>query len=310
MGTLARILNETFERGGNVVIPSFAVGRTQEMLYFLRIIKKENMVPGFPHFQVYVDSPLAVEATNVFNNNIIDCFDDETMELINQGINPLRFEGLNVSVTTQDSIAINEDMKPKVILSASGMCEAGRIRHHLKHNLWRKECTVLFVGYQAVGTLGRSLLEGAKSVRLFGEEIAVNAHIENLKGVSGHADQKGLINWMESMMKKPDKVFIVHGEDQVCDTFAELLNKQYGYDTYAPYSGTEFDLISGELIKECIPQRIAEKAKKRRANGIYDNLVSAGNRLMAVIKRNEGGANKDLARFTSQIQSLCDKWDR
>ena len=120
VGALARILNETFERGGNVVIPSFAVGRTQEMLYFLRIIKKENMVPGFPHFQVYVDSPLAVEATNVFNNNIIDCFDDETMELINQGINPLRFEGLNVSVTTQDSIAINEDMKPKVILSASG----------------------------------------------------------------------------------------------------------------------------------------------------------------------------------------------
>ena len=310
VGALARILNETFERGGNVVIPSFAVGRTQEMLYFLRIIKKENMVPGFPHFQVYVDSPLAVEATNVFNNNIIDCFDDETMELINQGINPLRFEGLNVSVTTQDSIAINEDMKPKVILSASGMCEAGRIRHHLKHNLWREECTVLFVGYQAVGTLGRSLLEGAKSVKLFGEEIAVNAHIENLKGVSGHADQKGLINWMESMMKKPDKVFVVHGEDQVCDTFAELLSKQHGYDTYAPYSGTEFDLISGELIKEGIPQRIAEKAKKRRANGIYDNLVSAGNRLMAVIKRNEGGANKDLARFTSQIQSLCDKWDR
>ena len=304
VGALARILNETFERGGNVVIPSFAVGRTQEMLYFLRIIKKENMVPGFPHFQVYVDSPLAVEATNVFNNNIIDCFDDETMELINQGINPLRFEGLNVSVTTQDSIAINEDMKPKVILSASGMCEAGRIRHHLKHNLWREECTVLFVGYQAVGTLGRSLLEGAKSVKLFGEEIAVNAHIENLKGVSGHADQKGLINWMESMMKKPDKVFVVHGEDQVCDTFAELLSKQHGYDTYAPYSGTEFDLISGELIKEGIPQRIAEKAKKRRANGIYDNLVSAGNRLMAVIKRNEGGANKDLARFTSQISFL------
>ena len=190
------------------------------------------------------------------------------------------------------------------------MCEAGRIRHHLKHNLWREECTVLFVGYQAVGTLGRSLLEGAKSVKLFGEEIAVNAHIENLKGVSGHADQKGLINWMESMMKKPDKVFVVHGEDQVCDTFAELLSKQHGYDTYAPYSGTEFDLISGELIKEGIPQRIAEKAKKRRANGIYDNLVSAGNRLMAVIKRNEGGTNKDLARFTSQIQSLCDKWDR
>lgn len=310
VGTLARILNETFERGGNVVIPSFAVGRTQEMLYFLRMIKKENMVSKYPNFQVYVDSPLAVEATSIFNKNIIDCFDQETMELIKEGINPLRFDGLNVSVTTQESIAINEDRKPKVILSASGMCEAGRIRHHLKHNLWREECTVLFVGYQAVGTLGRNLLEGAQSVKLFGEEIAVKAHIENLKGVSGHADQKGLIHWLESMVKRPEQVFVVHGEDQVCDIFAELLQKEHGYQAYAPYSGTQFDLISGELIKEGEPERVKQKAKQRRAAGVYENLLAAGSRLMAVIKRNEGGANKDLAKFTSQIQALCDKWDR
>lgn len=310
VGTMARILNETFERGGNVIVPSFAVGRTQEMLYFLRIIKKENMVTKYPDFQVYVDSPLAVEATTVFNDNIIDCFDQETMDLIKEGINPLRFDGLNVSVTTQESIAINEDKKPKVILSASGMCEAGRIRHHLKHNLWREESTVLFVGYQAVGTLGRNLLEGAKSVKLFGDEIAVKAHIENLKGVSGHADQTGLINWLEGMVKRPDKVFVVHGEDQVCDIFAELLQKEYGYQTYAPYSGTQFDLISGKLIKEGEPQRVKEKAKQRRAAGVYENLLAAGNRLIAVIKRNKGGANKDLAKFTSQIQALCDKWDR
>ena len=274
------------------------------------MIKKENMVSKYPNFQVYVDSPLAVEATSIFNKNIIDCFDQETMELIKEGINPLRFDGLNVSVTTQESIAINEDKKPKVILSASGMCEAGRIRHHLKHNLWREECTVLFVGYQAVGTLGRNLLEGAQSVKLFGEEIAVKAHIENLKGVSGHADQKGLIHWLESMVKRSEQVFVVHGEDQVCDIFAELLQKEHGYQAYAPYSGTQFDLISGELIKEGEPERVKQKAKQRRAAGVYENLLAAGSRLMAVIKRNEGGANKDLAKFTSQIQALCDKWDR
>ncbi len=310
VGELARILNETFARGGNVVIPSFAVGRTQEMLYFIRQIKKDNMVKNFPNFEVYVDSPLAVEATSIFNGNVLECFDEETMELIRNGINPLRFEGLKLSVTSNDSIAINENTKPKVILSASGMCEAGHIRHHLKHNLWRENNTILFVGFQTLGTLGRAILEGAKTVKLFGEEIAVNAHIENLKGISGHGDQKQLIKWLQAMKQRPEKVFVVHGEDTVCDIFAELLNKEYGYQTYAPYSGTQINLATGELVKEGIPIRISQKAKQRRATGLYENLVNAGHRLMAVIKRNEGGTNKDIAKFTSQIQSLCDKWDR
>ena len=310
VGELARILNDTFQRGGNVVIPSFAVGRTQEMLYFMRVIKNKNMVPDYPDFEVYVDSPLAVEATTVFNNNVIDCFDEETMGLINQGINPLKFEGLKVSVTSNDSIAINEDAKPKVILSASGMCEAGRIRHHLKHNLWRADSTILFVGFQTPGTLGRSLLEGATKVKLFGEEIAVNAKIENLKGISGHGDQTGLIRWLDAMQQKPKKVFVVHGEDQVCDTFVQLLKDEYAYDAYAPYSGTQVDLLTGEIIKEGVPVRVCATAKQKRAAGVYARLWAAGQRLMAVIKRNEGGANKDLAKFASQIDALCDKWDR
>lgn len=310
VGELARILNETFARGGNVVIPSFAVGRTQEMLYFMRVIKKEHMVPDYPNFEVYVDSPLAVEATTIFNNNVIDCFDEETMELIHKGINPLKFDGLKVSVTSNDSIAINENTKPKVILSASGMCEAGRIRHHLKHNLWREESTILFVGFQTPGTLGRKILEGADTVKLFGEEIAVKAHIENLKGISGHGDQTQLIRWLKGMKQKPEKVFVVHGEDQVCDIFAEILQKECGYDSYAPYSGTQFDLATGELVKEGVPIKISASAKQRRAAGVYARLLAAGQRLMAVIKRNEGGANKDLARFASQIDALCDKWDR
>lgn len=309
IGSLAKILNETFARGGNVVIPSFAVGRTQEMLYFMRVIKKENMVPDFPGFEVYVDSPLAVEATNVFNNNIIDCFDEETKQLIEQGINPLKFEGLKVSVTSNDSIAINENTRPKVILSASGMCEAGRIRHHLKHNLWRHESTVLFVGYQAIGTLGRKILDGAESVRLFGEDIAVNARIDNLKGVSGHGDRKGLIDWLNGMKQKPHMVFVVHGEDTVCDVFADHLRAAYGYGSYAPYSGTEFDLLKGEIVKECPAIRIQNTKSGKKTSSVYERLLAAGQRLMAVIKRNEGGANKDLAKFADQIQALCDKWD-
>ncbi len=310
VGELARILNETFARGGNVVIPSFAVGRTQEMLYFMRVIKKENMVPDYPGFEVYVDSPLAVEATNIFNNNVIECFDEETMELIHAGINPLKFDGLKVSVTSNDSIAINEDSKPKVILSASGMCEAGRIRHHLKHNLWREDSTILFVGFQTPGTLGRTILEGAQIVKIFGEEIAVKAHIENLKGISGHGDQAQLIRWLKGMKQKPQKVFVVHGEDQVCDIFADILKNKYEYDAYAPYSGTQFNLLTGEVIKEGVPVRVSASAKQKRAAGVYARLVAAGQRLMAVIKRNEGGANKDLAKFANQINALCDKWER
>lgn len=309
--TLARILNETFEKGGNVVIPSFAVGRTQEMLYFLRIIKRDNMVKNYPKFEVYVDSPLAIEATNVFNNNVIDCFDEETMELINMGVNPLKFDGLKVSVTSNESVAINQNNMPKVILSASGMCEAGRIRHHLKHNLWRENSTILFVGYQAVGTLGRAILEGATTVKLFGEEIAVKARIESLKGISGHGDQKELVKWLEGMKKRPEKVFVVHGEDEVCDIFAKLLRDEHGYDAYAPYSGTQFDLATGELIKEGVPIRIQNKSsKQRKPSTVYERLLAAGQRLLAVIKRNEGGANKDLAKFADQVQALCDKWDR
>lgn len=310
VGQLASILNDTFSRGGNVIIPSFAVGRTQEMLYFLRIIIEEGMVTSYPNFEVYVDSPLAVEATNIFNKNVMDCFDEETMKMIESGINPLQFEGLKTSVTSNESIAINEDKKPKVILSASGMCEAGRIRHHLKHNLWREDSTILFVGFQTPGTLGRHLLEGASSVKLFGEEIAVKAKIENLHGISGHGDQKGLIHWLNSMRQRPDRVFVVHGEDTVCDFFAELLRSEYNYDTYAPYSGTEFDLAKGELIREGIPVKVSGTAKKKRAAGVYARLFAAGQRLMAVIKRNEGGSNKDLAKFASQIEALCDKWDR
>lgn len=306
---LAGICQRTFDRGGNVVIPAFAVGRTQEMLYYFRKIKEEGLIKGHS-FEVYVDSPLAVEATQIFNENIAECFDEEAMELVRNGINPLRFPGLTLSITSNDSIAINSDNKPKVIISASGMCEAGRIRHHLKHNLWRKECTVVFVGYQANGTLGRILLEGASEVKLFGETIEVMAEIVKLEGVSGHADKAGLIKWITSFDNRLKQVFVVHGEDEVSTGFAKCLCDEYGLNAVAPYSGAEFDMISGRFVKEGERIPKAKKPVQRKANDVFERLLAAGRRLLTVIKHNEGGANKDLAKFADQINSMCDKWDR
>ncbi len=308
IGELTEILQKTFDRGGNVVIPSFAVGRTQEILYFLRQIKEERRIKGHEGFPVYVDSPLAVEATGIFQRNSMECFDEEAVALIKRGINPITFPGLHLAITSDESRAINFENTPKVIISASGMCEAGRIRHHLKHNLWRPECTVLFVGYQAVGTLGRAIVEGAKEVRLFGETIELRAEIEKLVGMSGHADKAGLLHWLEGFEKKPERVFVVHGEDRICKLFTECLKAEHGQRAYAPYSGTRFDLLANELIYEAEPVII--KKKGHLVSDVFARLVAAGQRLMAVIYKNEGGTNKELGRFADQINALCDKYDR
>ncbi|MCR4902781.1 MAG: MBL fold metallo-hydrolase [Butyrivibrio sp.] len=307
--SLTEIMNRTFARGGNVVIPSFAVGRTQEMLYFLRKIKEEHLVTAVEDFPVYVDSPLAVEATEIFNRNERACYDEEAIKLVKSGINPITFPGLKLSITTEESRAINEEPTPKVIISASGMCDAGRIRHHLKHNLWRPECTILFVGYQSVGTTGRAIIDGAQQVKLFGETIDINAEIMKLEGLSGHADQKGLIDWIQGFKNKPKKVFVVHGEDAVTTSFAQLLNKEYGYNSYAPYSGTQVDLLTGKIIFEGVPVPVQKKESKV-VSDVYTRLKMAGARLVAIIARSEGITNKDKAKFADQITALCDKWDR
>ncbi|MBP3814708.1 MAG: MBL fold metallo-hydrolase [Butyrivibrio sp.] len=306
---LVDILNETFAKGGNVVIPSFAVGRTQEILYFIRKIKKEGLVSSFPNFPVFVDSPLAVEATEIFQKNEYECYDEEALDLIKRHINPITFPGLNLSITTEESRAINEDPEPKVIISASGMCEAGRIRHHLKHNLWRPECTILFVGYQSVGTTGRAIVDGADQVKLFGETIDVKASIKKLTGLSGHADKNGLIEWVQGFKVPPKKVFVVHGEDSVCSSFARCLKEEYGFNTYAPYSGTEYDIISGNFIKEGVPIPIKKK-ESSLVSDVYERLKAAGARLVGIIARSDGLSNKDKAKFADQINALCDKWSK
>ncbi|MDD6571869.1 MAG: MBL fold metallo-hydrolase RNA specificity domain-containing protein, partial [Thermoflexaceae bacterium] len=185
-----------------------------------------------------------------------------------------------------------------------------RIKHHLKHNLWRPECTILFVGYQANGTVGRAILEGAKSIRLFGEEIEIHAEISKMEGISGHADKEGLIAWIREFQPKPQTVFVVHGEDSVCDEFTECLKNEYGLNATAPYTGSSYSLVDGSCLVTGNSTKKSRRTTGRRVSAVYDRLVAAGKRLLTVIAHNEGGANKDLAKFTDQINALCDKWDR
>ena len=307
---LADCIQRAFDRGGNVVIPSFAVGRTQEMLYAIREIKQRGLVKGHDRFPVYVDSPLAVEATGIFLQSHESNFDEETLAVIQQGVNPIWSEGVTLSVTSEESKLINMDPNPKVILSASGMCEAGRIRHHLKHNLWRKDSIILFVGYQAEGSLGRKLQEGARSVKLFGEEIAVNAEIAMLHGTSGHADKEGLLNWLAGFREKPRMVFVNHGDDGSCEAFRTTLEAM-GYHAEAPYSGTEFDLLTGKMTAYTEGVKIdrAQAFKgSQRARQVYGELLAAAEELLALVRKRRGNTNKDNAKLTAQIRALIDKW--
>lgn len=304
---LAEILQKTFDRGGNVIIPSFAVGRTQEMLYFIRQIKANNLIKGHDGFRVYIDSPLAIEATDIFINNRESCYDEEALSFVRQGINPITFDGLIRTITSDDSRAINDDTSPKVIISASGMCEAGRIKHHLKHNLWIPQNTVLFVGYQARNTLGRSLVEGAKKVKLFGETIHVSAEIKQLPGVSGHADMNGLLKWAEAI-SGAKKYFVVHGDANSADSFAQHLRDKLNVDSYAPYSGAEFDLVSGEITVDAKPVPI-EKKPHNTGNIFYNDLVYAAERLSRLISQSGGRANADMRKLTEAINRLCEDWE-
>jgi metallo-beta-lactamase family protein len=304
---LVQVLRDTFTRGGSVIIPSFAVGRTQELLYYFKQIKDQNLLPEFGNFPIYMDSPLAIDATEIFMHNKESCFDEEALSYVQRGENPIGVTGLIPAETSDDSKAINADKRPKVILSASGMCEAGRIKHHLKHNLWKPENTILFVGYQAEGSLGRRILEGAKTVTLFGETVQVSAQIVQLPGMSGHADQKGLLQWIGAV-HGVQKVFVNHGNTDSADAFREKLWQTYGLDAYAPYSGAEFDLASGKITYDAAPVPVAQKAK--RSGMTYDRLTQTLSRLSSLVQSSRGLSNKELAKMADQLNELCNKWER
>lgn len=312
---LVDILRKTFAKGGTVLIPSFAVGRTQELLYFFREIKQNHLLPEYQDFPVYVDSPLANEATAIFLQCSSECLDQDALEIMKKGSNPIWFEGLHTTVSSDESKALNTNTLPKVIIASGGMCEGGRIRHHLKHNLWNKNNTVLFAGYQAVGTLGRIIYDGAASVKIFGEEIDVGADIQLLQGISGHADRKGLLNWVKSAENKPKFVFVDHGDDESCMGFSDALRDTYGLEAMAPYSGSEYDLLKGEWIRLTDPipkkqnislQSASSSAPAKKKNTVYQELLDAMKKLNDYTASMKEASNNDIRHLTEQIRKLMD----
>ena len=309
---LVDVLTRTFRRGGSVIIPSFAVGRTQELLYFFREIKQHGLMREFADFPVYVDSPLANEATAIYLQCGTECLDESAREVMKAGENPIWFEGLNTLVTAQESKALNEDSTPKVIIASGGMCEGGRIRHHLKHNLWNENNTVLFAGYQAAGTLGRIIYDGAKAVKIFGETIEVHAEITLLDGISGHADRDGLLDWIGGFDKKPAMVFVNHGDDDSCTGLAESIQERFGITAYAPFSGAEYDLKKGEWIRLTEPVyrkkeggRTAEaRQTKEKEAQLYRSLMEAAEDLQEYAARMKGHANSEIRKLTDRIRDL------
>ncbi len=232
------IINDSFNRKGNIIIPSFAVGRTQEIIYTLGKLMRDEEIPAIP---VYIDSPLAISATEIFRTNP-ECFDEETREILNSGDSPLNFPTLSFSRTADESKRLCQEAKGSIIISASGMCTAGRIKYHLMHNLYQKDSSVVFVGYQAKGTLGRRIIDGAQQVRVYGEDVKVNARIETLGGFSAHADREGLIDWMSSIDNDDLQVFVVHGEDDAALSFADTIQERFNYVTHIPVWGEIIDV--------------------------------------------------------------------
>ena len=308
---LAEIIDDTLGKGGNVVIPAFAVGRTQELLYFIREIKDRGLVTSVKDFPVYVDSPLAKAATTIFCGDLRGYLDEEALDLVQDGTSMFSFPGLRLTETTEESKLLNTDTTPKVIISASGMCDAGRIRHHLKYNLWRPDSAVVFVGYQAEGTLGRHLLDGAESVKLFGEEVAIRARIVNFPGLSSHADRDHLLDWICRFKEpRPQHVFVVHGDREVVPVFVRSV-EEMGFDVHAPQYTEEYDLITcRQTAAGYLPRprtRAFEGAPKHSA--AYQRLVQVGETLAALIRRSSGRDNKSLAAFAEALAKITEKFN-
>lgn len=289
-------LARAIKRGGNVVIPSFAVGRTQEVLYDISVLLDEGSVPGLEKVSVYIDSPLGIAATEIFEESSKGYYDEEAMAFKAEGIKFFSFATLRVAETADESKAINFDKSQKIIISSSGMCDAGRIKHHLKHNLWRADSTVLFVGYQAIGTLGRTILGGKDKVKIFGEEIQVKAAIEQIEGFSGHADQEGLLEWMSHFPTSVSRVFVMHGEENVVVTYGAELQKR-GYKAVAPGLYDAFDTSSFEKIPGSLPH-IAQAPQK--------DISTLLARIRLKIEDADGQA---AAKMKEELTALADRWE-
>ena len=309
------IVSETLEKGGKVVIPSFAVGRTQEILYEIDKLKEDlgqdeefyKKYEKIMNVPVYVDSPLAISATEVFKKNT-ELFEEEIQEKIKRGDNPLEFRELHFTQTAEESKALNMDTSPAIILSASGMCEVGRIKHHLKHNLWDPNNTILFVGYQAPGTLGRSIVDGATKVKIFGEEIAVNARIEYIEGYSGHADQTWLLNFIWSFTNPPKHVFLVHGEEEGQEALKKKIEETSECKVSIPNFGDSFELGANgpTLLEETEEIEMFRKEFKRldlieRIEELKENISDIEN---VIMKQNMDTEDNELRTLEDRVKEI------
>jgi len=296
---LCQAVNMTIDKGGNIIIPSFAVGRTQEMIYYLNshIEEFKDDYGRIMKLPVFIDSPLATSATEVFRNNL-DVFDEEAREYIRNGDNPLDFPGLRFTKTAAESKALNQMKGTKIIISASGMCDAGRIKHHLKHNLWRPESTILFVGYQAVGTLGRYILDGAESVKIFGEEIEVRADIIKIDGFSGHADKNGLLEWLGGFSKLPGKIFLIHGEEGVIEQFSGTIKSRFDVETIVPKMYETFNIDMFEIT----PER--EQELEYEMNVVSDKIKDSIDVIDNEFKLMHSNVSKKIDALLSQDEKL------
>ena len=305
---LIPIITETQKRGGNVIIPSFAVQRAQDIIYELnqyydKIISVKDQ--SYLDIPVYVDSPLTISATEIFRRNP-NCFDADTLELIKQGYNPLDFKNLHFSRTANESKQLNTSKDSKVIISASGMCTAGRIKHHLKHNLWRKESSIVFVGYQAKGTLGRRIKDGAKKVKIFGEDIKIKAQIHVLEGFSGHADQVELIQWIKNFKKKPKKIFLVHGEQEALEALYDLIQNDLDLQAIIPQLGEKF-VIKG--TGEAVPTEVVREKSIKELQSFEEETMQLKELMDSILekldqKSKEELSDEDLVKLRNKIIAL------
>ncbi len=301
---LLKIVQEAIAHEAKVIIPAFAVERTQEIIYTLGQFIRERSIPSIP---IYIDSPLAISATEIFKRNP-DCFDQETQALLSGGENPLEIPEIKYTQTAEESKAINEDSRPGIIVSASGMCDSGRIQHHLKHHLWRNESHIVIIGYQAEGTTGRRIVDGAKTVRLFGEEIAVNAHIHTLGGFSAHADQKGLLAWLSHFSNPPLEVFINHGEEKISTELSQLIRERFHFKTVVP-QWREKKVLFGEGEKELPEERAVEEfIPEESFSTLFNHLERTYKRLRRKLKR-EKKRGDDLydPKWLKQLEEINKK---
>ena len=306
------IVSETLDNGGTVVIPSFAVGRTQEILYEINKLRDEKDDEEFRRkyktlmkADVYVDSPLAISATEVFRENT-NLFEPEVQEEILRGDNPLEFPGLHFTRTADESKALNEDTRPSIIISASGMCEVGRIKHHLKHNIWNPKSTILFVGYQAPGTLGYQIVNGAKTVKIFGEEMAVNARIEYIEGYSGHADQEGLMDFIYSFIKKPKNIFLVHGEEESQEVLRDKIEKETNIPVIVPDFGETYDIEDTIEMTNEIERKVSRTIKVEILERL-EKLKSEMKDMDEYVRKDVDDENlrdEDIFRINEKIKDL------